>query len=472
MRVLIINPPYLEIYGPYKHAAKLGAQPQMPLGLCYIATILDQQGHSVKVVDTDVEGYTMDGLINEIGKFKPDVVGISASTPVFPTVRSLTKYIKKHYPNIYIFIGGPHVTVLPEQSMEQSAADFGLYFEAETTLQELMKELEGKKSFSKISGLVYKDKNGKVIKNPRREQIMDLDSLPIPNRRFLDLDKYVWSVPGRGLIRVTSMVTQRGCPFKCTFCCVPGMYDKATFRSVESTMKELREVVNDLNIKHIYFQDDTLTLNRPKVIKMCNAIIKEGLEFTWEGYTRANLVDKDLLALMKRAGLNRLSFGLETGNQHILDAIKKGTKLQDYVDAYKWCHELGIETRCSLIIGHPFETKETIKETMRFVNKLKVYQAYINISTPYPGSELYEQAKAGYGGLKLLTDNWEEYQRYGNAVIEVNDLTREDLIRMQKWAYRKFYLRPSIIFYNLRRAGLMAGFKNAFAFARSVYSNS
>ena len=107
---------------------------------------------------------------------------------------------------------------------------------------------------------------------------------------------------------------------------------------------------------------------------------------------------------------------------------------------------------------------------MRFVNKLKVYQAYINISTPYPGSELYEQAKAGYGGLKLLTDNWEEYQRYGNAVIEVNDLTREDLIRMQKWAYRKFYLRPSIIFYNLRRAGLMAGFKNAFAFARSVYN--
>ncbi|MFH1408659.1 MAG: radical SAM protein, partial [Nanoarchaeota archaeon] len=428
MRVIIINPPYLEIYGAYKEAAKLGAQPQMPLGICHIATILDKMGHEVKAIDSDVEGYTMDGLIHEIGRFKADLVGISSSTPTFPVTRNLVKYIKKHHPQVKIFLGGPHVTVLPEQAIEQSRADFGLYYEAEDTLSELMAELskEGN-DFSQIKGLVYIDKEGKVVKNERREQLADLDSLPMTNRRFVDIDKYVWSIPGRGFVKVTSLVTQRGCPFKCTFCCVPGMYTGARFRSLNLVMEELEDVVNVLGIKHIYIQDDTLTLNKKKVEEMCHEIIRRGLDFTWEGYTRANLVDKELLTLMKKAGMIRLSFGLETGNQHILNAIKKGTKLEDYEKAYDWCDELGIETRASVMIGHPFETRETVKKTVAFLKKLKVYQAYINISTPYPGSELYEQAKAGYGGLKLLTDDWEEYQRYGNAVVEVNDLKREDL---------------------------------------------
>ena len=247
------------------------------------------------------------------------------------------------------------------------------------------------------------------------------------------------------------------------------MFKGVRYRSLKGIMKEIEYIINELGVSHILFQDDTLTLNKDKMVRMYKEIKKRNLKFTWEGYTRANLITKELLAMMKEAGLVRLSFGVESGNQRILDAIKKGVKLEDYRKAYQWCHELGIETRCSLMLGHPFETKETIKETMRFANSLKCFQAYINITMPYPGSELLDLAKKGYGGIKLLTTDWNEYRRYGNAVMEMNDLKRNDLIKLQKWAYKKFYLRPRIILYNLKRAGLKAALVNTLAFIRSVF---
>ena len=151
-----------------------------------------------------------------------------------------------------------------------------------------------------------------------------------------------------------------------------------------------------------------------------------------------------------------------------MEVIKKGVKLEDIKQAYEWCYELGIETRCSLMIGHPFETKKTIEETLAFANTLKCHQAYINITTPYPGSELYLMAKEGVGGIKLLTDDWKEYRRYGNSVMEMNDLSVKDLIEYQKKAYKKFYMRPHIIWYNFKRAGIRAGLLNSWAFLKSV----
>ncbi|MDP2105176.1 MAG: radical SAM protein, partial [Desulfobulbaceae bacterium] len=175
-----------------------------------------------------------------------------------------------------------------------------------------------------------------------------------------------------------------------------------------------------------------------------------------------------LLIEMKKIGLNRLSFGVETGNEQILKAIKKGIPKEAYHTAYKLCSKHDIETRCSIIIGHPYETKKTVRETIEFACELECYQAYINIATPYPGSELLELARQGFGGIKLLTEDWAEYRRYGNSVMEMNDLTADDLVTLQKWAYRKFYLRPKIIWYNVRRAGLKAAVLNGVAFFQSV----
>lgn len=468
MKIILINPPAMVAYGKYKAAAKAGEQPQMPMGICYIAAVLRKAGHKLRLIDSDVEGYSIPDLIKIIRKLKPDSVFITATTPIYQSAKKMIELVKKEDKNIIVILGGFHITALPVETMKNCGADYCVYGEGEKTVVELVDRLEKEKSIKMVKGILYK-KHGKVIKNPPREPIKELESLPYPARDLLKYKKYLWSVPKKGIVPVTSIITQRGCPFQCIFCGVQTMFKGVRYRPLNKVIDEIEHIIKDLGINHILFQDDTLTLNKPKVIGMCKEIKKRGIEFTWEGYTRANTVTKELLKMMKDVGLVRLSFGVETGNAKILKAIKKGVDLESYKKAYQWCYELGIETRCSLMLGHPFETKETIKETMKFANSLKCYQAYINITTPYPGSELLNLAKQGYGGIRLLTTDWKEYRRYGNAVMEMNDLSKEDLIKMQKWAYRKFYLRPHIIWYNIKRAGLKAAIINGIAFVKSVF---
>jgi len=234
-------------------------------------------------------------------------------------------------------------------------------------------------------------------------------------------------------------------------------------------MNEIEHIVSQCGIRYLFFVDDTMTLDRERISEMCIEIKKRNLKVGWDCTTRANVVSKELLSEMQSAGLKRISFGIESGNQHILDAVKKGTTLEQLKQAYIWCHKLSLETRGSVMIGNPFETKETIKQTSDFIRSLKCYQVYINIAMPYPGSELFEMAKDGVGGLKLLTDDWREYRRYGNSVMEMNGLTVKDLISAQRKMYLRFYIRPSIILYNLRRAGLKAAIINIWAFIRSLF---
>ncbi len=477
LKVLLINPPAIVAYGKYKAAAKVGASPQMPLGLLYIATVLKKAGHKIKVIDSDIDGYNLGSIIKEIKENRPSVVGITATTPIFQSVIEIIKQIKTDFSDVITFIGGYHFTALPIQSMENCPADYGFYGEAEATVTELINylgECKAKKNkidpikLKTIDGLLFRH-NSKIIINKKRPLIKDLDRIPFPRREFLRYKKYEWSVPKKGLIPVTSITTQRGCPFQCTFCGAQTMFPGIRYRSNKNIIEELDYLVNNLKIHHIQFQDDTLTLNRKKIEEMSKLIKKNNLRFTWEGYTRANTIDEPLLRLLQSVGLVRLSFGVESGNEKILKAIKKGIKKEDFVKAYDICHKLKIETRCSLMLGHPFETKDTIKETIEFAKKLKCYQAYINITMPYPGSELLEEARKGFGGIKLLTENWDEYRRYGNSVMEMNGLSVKDLVKYQKWGYKQFYLRPHIIWYNISRAGFKAAIINGIAFLKSVF---
>ena len=197
-------------------------------------------------------------------------------------------------------------------------------------------------------------------------------------------------------------------------------------------------------------------------------MIAEKLDFTFDGTTRVNITDRELLEKLKAAGLVRLSWGVESGNQEILKAIRKGTDLEQIRKAYSIAHDLGIETRMSVILGLPFETKETLKKTVSFIKSLKCHHAYINVATPFPGTELYEQAKQGFGGMRLLTDDWNKFRRWGSAVIDVNDLSADDLVKWQKRIMLEFHLRPGPLWHNIRRAGFAALLVSGYAFARSM----
>lgn len=468
MRIALVEPPWAEVYGNYKSAAKIG-NCFPPLGLTYIASVLENNNHYVKIIDSEIEGLDLKGTINEIKKFGADIVGITSTTPIFHVAKKLAEMVKKEL-KISVIIGGPHVTVMPEDTMKEENFDYGVYGEGEETFLELVNSLEKKKSLDNIKGIIFR-KKGKIKINGPRPFNQKLDNLPIPNRKLVDLDKYTWSVPTKGIIKFTTIMTSRGCPFDCIFCSQRTMFGtKVRFRSSESVISEIEHIVNDLGIKHFVFIDDTLTLNKERLIEICNGIIDKKLDVTWEGWTRANTVDEEILKLMKKAGFIRVSFGIESGNPYILKIIKKGVELEDVERAYKLAKKVGLETRGSVIIGNPNETKKTIWDTLRFIRKLKYCdQIYLNIAAPYPGTVLYDYAVNNKKGMKLLTKDFSEYRRYGGAVVEVNDIKREDLTRYQKIGFLMFYLTPRRVYYNLKRAGFKAGFKNALAFVKSIF---
>ncbi|MBN1425599.1 radical SAM protein [Candidatus Fermentibacteria bacterium] len=470
MRAALINPSFSHIYGPYRAAARVAATPQMPLGITYLAGALRAAGHEVYIRDCEVQGYPDPrALVDDIVTLAPDIVALTATTPLFHDANAILGDMKSRKIELLTVLGGVHVSALMERVYEEGcAADVCVFGEGEETLSEIVATWAAGRPLAGIPGTLVPAPGGAVYRGPPRAPA-DIDRIPLPARDLLQAHRYVWSVPGRGFRRVTSLITHRGCPFNCAFCSVSRVFPRdVRFRSVAGVVEEIRHIVEDLGIRHIMIQDDNLTLNRQRTEALCRALIERRFDMTFEGYTRANLVDEELLRLLQRAGLVRLSFGVESGDPEILKAIKKGVALDDYRKAYSLCKDMGIETRCSFMLGHPYETRMTIKKTIEFVNSLDVYQAYINISTPYPGSELFEMALNGVGGLTLLTEDWEMYRRYGTPVITVNDLSETDLRRYQRIAYLRFYLRPKTIWYNLRRAGAKAALVNAWAFLRSA----
>jgi radical SAM superfamily enzyme YgiQ (UPF0313 family) len=246
------------------------------------------------------------------------------------------------------------------------------------------------------------------------------------------------------------------------------------WHSVDRVMAEITTLVRDRDIHHIILMDETLTLNAARTKELCGAIRAASLDVTFEGWTHAATVTEPLLRDLKAAGLIRLSFGIESGDPEILKRIKKGVTLDQIRDAYRVSAKVGIETRGSAILGHPYETRETAWRTLRFVRSLReCQQVFLNVACPYPGTDLYEHARKGLGGMKLLTQDYSRYKRYGDPVIEVNDLSAADLNRLQRLGLLYFYLTPRRIWYNVvRRAGVRVGLRNAAAFAKGVIRSS
>ncbi len=427
MRLLLINPSFTEIYGNFAPAAKVGVL-WPPLGLAYLASNI--KGHKVKILDLEINP----GLEGTLKKFKPDAVGVTFTTPLYNQAMNLFKRLKKINPDIWTLAGGPHPTTLPDSVVSNEYVDTVLVGEGEIAINNFLE--------NPTKGILE-----------REPLIEDIDKIKFPSRGLLENEKYLWSVPKKGIIPMTSFMTSRGCPFMCTFCSQHVIFGrKMRYRSINNVIEEMKIIKEKFKITHLSMLDDTLWLDKKRTYELCDAMVKEKLDLTFEGYTRVNVITKELLMKLKKAGLNRLSFGVESGNQNILNAATKGITLKQIRNAYNIADKVGIETRMSIIFGLPYETEETIKKTIKFMKSLKCDQAYVNIGTPFPGTEYYDQASRGYGGLKLLTHDWSEYRRWGNAVIKVNELTPEDLIKWQRKALLEFYLRPKQIYYNLKRA--------------------
>src|SRR5436305_5047872 len=418
-RILLIGPPWGDVYGNFKHVAKVGVF-YPPLGLCYLKGSLVAGGHDVRVVDGEASGLSLSAILSLVGDYKPDIVGIQVVSPLWETAKMLGAAIKERYRDIIMVAGGPHITLTRVESMKEAPAfDYAVLSESEDGMRDLVDAIDGGDSsdIDKVSGILYRS-NGEVRRTPPRTLRPDVDHLLFPDRTDLDHSKYLFSVPGAGIRRFTTIITSRGCPYNCTFCTEPLMYGRTTrFRSALNVVDEVQDFHDRHNINHFIFVDDTLTTRKERIMEMCSLLKERKLDITWEGWTHVNTVSPDLLVEMHDAGLRRLSFGIESGNAEVLHSLKKNSTLPRIREAYKWAKDAGIETRGSVILGLPGDTRATVQETIDFVVNLKECDhAYFNIAMPYPGTEIRAQALAGDKGVRLLTEEYSELRRQGQKV--------------------------------------------------------
>ena len=419
-----------------------------PLGLAYLAAMLEKEGHEVDIIDAQALKLSISQIKKEIEERQPDLLGVTSVTPTIYEALELIKITKSVSPYTFTVLGGPHVSFLPIKTLEECPQlDAVCIGEGEETVVDLAKTVECGGNLSNVRGIAYRSEGG-IVKNPPRPLISDLDSLPFPARHLLPMNKY--TILGKKSV-IGHLMTSRGCPFNCIFCSSSLLFGKKfRGRSPENVVDEMEHVISEYKARTIEFADDEFTLNRKRVEGICYEIRKRGLDVFWACSSRVDTISKDLLKKMKRAGCFLIYYGIESGSQRILNFIRKGITIDKVIRAIKWTKEVGIKTLGSFIIGFPGETEEDIKKTISLAKKLRLDYAQFAIATPYPGTELYDLAKRE--GM-LETEDWSQYTA-ANPVLKNYGCSRETLIKLFKEAYTTFYLSPRMLLKNLSYSNL------------------
>ncbi len=410
-----------------------------PEGLCLLAAVIRENGYEPKIIDAETLSLSYKDIINILLQEKPDYIGLTSTTVNIYSTAELAKKIKQEIPNIPIILGGPHITIEPKKTMEEfDSIDIGVIGEAEITLIELLEAYKTNKQLNKVKGIIFKN-NGNIIQTLPNKIIEDLDSLPLPAWDLLpEIKKYYKQSVARAERKPSmSLMTSRGCPGKCIFCV---QNQKLRKYSAERLIFIVKYLIEKYNIKSLEINDDNFVVFRDRLVKFCNQIIEEKIDITWSCMSRVNHIDREILTLMKKAGCRRIAFGIESGSQEILDFEKKGITIEQIRKAVTLTHEVGIKVTGYFILGHPLETKETIKQTIDFALELPLDDYLPSFMIPYPGSELYNIADQ-YGTFKK---DWKNMYQWNINFIP-NGFTEEELENYFKTSLRKFYFRPRII---------------------------
>ncbi len=423
-------------------------------GLGYLAGSLLAAGYDqVTLYDGAVEPEPMVAVLDRaIAEGRPyDVVGISAPTVLIENAWAAAREAKAR--GATTILGGPHLTLQPDESMQRPEVDLVVRGEGEDALVEILRVLEVKPldrgAFQKILGLSWRDDGGKIMHNLDRPLRSDLDNIPLPAYQLFKIERYTNLNPlTDGLdphARAYTIVTSRGCPYKCTYCSKPITGDTWRPRSVENVVKEWRMLVRDFHATEIGLTDDIWNLNLNRAKDLCRALIAEKLNtvpwVTIHGM-KVNHTDLELFQLMKAAGCKRVGFGVENGDEEILKRVIRKAQTLDMVRAaFKNAKAAGLQTMGFFIFGMPHETEETMEKTIRFALELDPDLAHFMIAAPYPGTELWKLVEKE--GI-LFSHNWDDYAiQADKAHFQIGDLTAELVERKWHEAHRRFYLRPS-----------------------------
>jgi len=390
MKIVLIFPP--NVYQT--------KQSMPPLGIAWLAAVLRENGFKdVSIIDSMANRYSNEDIIDLLKKESPDMVGISFGTQIRFSAFDLVRAIKKNFPKVIIVVGGPHPTLTTQDTLENvPEIDMVVRGEGEVSFLNLVKEIDKNGDLENVRGISFRDKTGEIVHNTDETAVQDLDSLPLPARDLLPMEKYEQTT-ALSKKRCTNIMTSRGCPYQCVYCSVSEQWGhKIRQRSAKKVVDEIEFLLKTYPfLGGIRFFDDTFTVNKNRVLEICSEIIKRKLNFAWECETRANTIDWEMAEAMKKAGCEFIDLGVESGSDRILKNIKKNITVAQAIEAVKVIKKAGIGLKIFIMHGLPGETCQDIRQTVflsRYLcHKLKADGATQGITIIYPGTELEQIAK-------------------------------------------------------------------------------
>jgi radical SAM superfamily enzyme YgiQ (UPF0313 family) len=431
--VILINPPWFKKKGNIWEKIS-SCMP--PLGLAYIASFLEKHNVEVKIIDAQAERITLTDIIQRMRSYNPLFIGITATTSIIDSGLEIARLCKETFPKSKIIMGGVHPTVMTEEVLNNQSVDFIVRGEGELTFLDLVKG----KDLKSIRGISYKSE-GKIYHNDNRPVIENLDSLPFPAYHLLPMHKYYPALGGYKRLPAISMITTRGCPGKCTFCYGDMLGGHIRHRSAENMIEEIKFLKANYGIKEICFYDDTFTVFKNNVKQFCCLLIKEKVNISWSCFSRVDFIDEEILREMEEAGCHQIMYGIESADEGILKNINKRVSLEQANKATALTKKAKIDVRLTFMLGSPGETEETMQRTIRYAIKSDPDLIVFNITTPYPGTEMFKWAKEkGY----LRTFDWTKYD-LATVVMELPTVDSRTIEKYYKNAHKKFYLRPVYI---------------------------
>jgi len=449
---LLLNPPFLPRFSRESRspAVSKGGTLYYPMWLAYAAGALQSSGFEVKLIDAPARGYDLDCVKKQIAEFSPRLVVVDTSTPSIKNDVRVAEELGGGDTDIVVVLVGRHVSALAEETMAMGCRiDAVAIGEYDYIIRDLAVALRDDGSLSEVRGLLWRDRGtNKVIRNEPMPFIEDLDSLPFVSavyKQHLNINDYFY---GHSRYPIITMVTGRGCPHRCFYCCYPQTMfgHRLRLRKPEKIAEEFQFIAGNFpQVREIMLEDDTFTVARAHAMQLADALISIGNKIPWSANSRADITDLALLKKLKQAGCRLLCVGYESGSQQILDNMKKGLKIEKALEFSRLARKAGIMVHGCFMVGNPGETRETMEKTLDYAKALNPDTAQFYPVMVYPGTEAYQWARSrGY----LLTEDYSKWLTADGThatVLERPDLDSRYLIDFCDRARREFYLRPSYI---------------------------
>jgi radical SAM superfamily enzyme YgiQ (UPF0313 family) len=440
---------------------RLGLIP--PISLLSVAAILESEGVAVDLIDMDAEGLDYFKTLERIRAFSPDLLGFTVTTLSFHAVLEWIDRFKKDS-GLPVMVGGEHVRLYPRETMTHQSIDYCIVGEAEVPLPEFVRAFREGRSFEGIKSLCFRSA-GNVYIDRTLSIVEDLDAIPFPARHLIKNERYANILTRKK--NFTAMVSTRGCPFSCAFC--NHNHQKYRARSPRSFVDEIELNLREFGIREFDIYDSTFTVNRKRVLEICDEIRRRKLEVGFTVRSRVDVITKDMIDSLKSAGCHTIMYGIESSSQDILRLMNKGISLDQVMETVMYTHRSGIEILGFFLFGFPGETRQTIEDTIRFSLDLPLNYALYSILLPLPETEIYE-----YYRERGLPDYWAEFtlDASRNELIEFVDtgISRDEASHYAVQAYRRFFFRPRIIWHRLRNLRSLGEFMRLLRGALGILS--